>query len=383
MRALRPARSAMTLVELLVVVMIMVILLGIALPLVRPNLEDRKIREASRQLNAFIRVAQSRAAATNAPYGVWIARTDDDRDIAYQVYFAQTPLPYSGETTGATAAIHPSPTTGQPFALTGGVANASGIVEYFNANGNFTRWEAVIALGAPCSAGLDVDPDPATESRLVNVGDVIQLNHSGPEYRIREIAYDGSTYETYLLIESPPSDIHARQRENSPSHLSGKPVPYKIRRQPRRLTAGSLSLPNETAIVLSLSGIEGVEFADYSTNPADSPALTRPPVALMFRPDGSVDRVYHYANTDSTWFGRLPDGPIHFLIGRSILADDQTDLAEQNLNDGSNLWVSVGHRTGAITTAPTAGFLTTVIPSVANVNDARSYARKAESVGGN
>src|SRR5688572_26394311 len=41
-------RRGFTLTELLVVVMIMVILFSIAIPLLKPALEDRKVREASR-----------------------------------------------------------------------------------------------------------------------------------------------------------------------------------------------------------------------------------------------------------------------------------------------------------------------------------------------
>ena len=55
-------RNGMTLTELLVVIMILAFLMGAALPIMRTALEDRAMREASRQLNTFVQLAKSQAA---------------------------------------------------------------------------------------------------------------------------------------------------------------------------------------------------------------------------------------------------------------------------------------------------------------------------------
>ena len=59
-------RHGLTLVELLMVITIMTILMVVAIPMIRPAFQDRNLREAARQVNTFLRVAQARAARTGA-----------------------------------------------------------------------------------------------------------------------------------------------------------------------------------------------------------------------------------------------------------------------------------------------------------------------------
>src|SRR5262245_39122878 len=62
--------SGYTLAELLIVMTIMLMLMAITLPTVRRVMEDGKVREASRQLNAYFAMAKSRALLTGRPCGV-------------------------------------------------------------------------------------------------------------------------------------------------------------------------------------------------------------------------------------------------------------------------------------------------------------------------
>ena len=59
----RRRRRAMTLIELLVVVAALLILTAISTAMMQPVLKSRKIREAARQLNAYIAGSVARAAA--------------------------------------------------------------------------------------------------------------------------------------------------------------------------------------------------------------------------------------------------------------------------------------------------------------------------------
>src|SRR5689334_13735829 len=67
---IRPFRPALTLIELLVTIVIMVTVLAGVLPLVSPNNNSRKIREGSRQLNTLFSQAQAQAARDGRPVGV-------------------------------------------------------------------------------------------------------------------------------------------------------------------------------------------------------------------------------------------------------------------------------------------------------------------------
>ena len=66
-RNLRRNCRGMTLVELMMVISIMTILMAVAIPLIRPAFQDRQLREASRQINAFFAGAKARAAETGRP----------------------------------------------------------------------------------------------------------------------------------------------------------------------------------------------------------------------------------------------------------------------------------------------------------------------------
>ena len=65
----------MTLIELMVVVVILVTLVAGVLPLVSPNNDARKIREASRGLKTFLMAAQAEAARTGRPVGIGFRET--------------------------------------------------------------------------------------------------------------------------------------------------------------------------------------------------------------------------------------------------------------------------------------------------------------------
>ena len=96
-RAVAARRRAMTLVELLVVVAIMLMLAAVAIPAMRPSMEGRKTREAARAINVYLSSARNRAIESGRPVGVQI-----ERDIASNLslagvtlYQVEVPLPYS------------------------------------------------------------------------------------------------------------------------------------------------------------------------------------------------------------------------------------------------------------------------------------------------
>jgi type II secretory pathway pseudopilin PulG len=406
----------MTLTELLIVVMIMVILLGIALPAIKPALEDRKVREASRQFNAFIRAAQSRAVEKNNIAGIEIARTDNaDATISYQVYFTESPPPYVGDISGAglsglsgIAPVAPVITT-TPFYTAPPPAPG---VRYRPEVVAVIPWANQLPTTPPLwlmranllnAFYLNIshsDLPGAVSDPFVKRGDTIRFNYSGPDYVIYDIftddspltsdnpstpmtepAQNGDLYEGpqpvagQIIFGPAPTDLHALSA--APNSPSGPALPlgstYQIFRQPQRSTAGALTLPNETAIDLSLSGgITAPEGAEFGTTTAS--------IKVTFRPDGAVDRVF------AGGIGVVPNGPLHFLIGSAIVDERNTafaTLSEQNLNNPSNLWVSINHRTGTITTTPNQDIsLTTATTVPERILAARTFARAAQSVGG-
>ncbi|MEM1305265.1 MAG: prepilin-type N-terminal cleavage/methylation domain-containing protein, partial [Planctomycetota bacterium] len=92
----------MTLIELLVVMAILSILVSSAIPVLSPAGDERRIREASRGVNAFLAGAQTRAIETGRPFGVMLRKLsqDTDRDadngVCLELRYVEQPSPYAG-----------------------------------------------------------------------------------------------------------------------------------------------------------------------------------------------------------------------------------------------------------------------------------------------
>src|SRR6187200_1228614 len=98
----RTIRRAMTLIELLVVIVILTTIVAAAIPLMSPNNDDRRLREAARSVNTYITGAQTRAIATNRPYGVALKRLSqdtkrtEDRGVCLEMFYVAQQPPYAG-----------------------------------------------------------------------------------------------------------------------------------------------------------------------------------------------------------------------------------------------------------------------------------------------
>lgn len=225
-----PPRHGMTLVELLVVITIMTMLIAVAIPVMRPALKDRKVREASRQLNTYIALAKSKAVETGRPHGIWIVRDPNNRDASYQIFLAETPTPFAGDFLGATATLQG----------TGGYATSAQITD---------------------------------TQGLVKEGDYIRFNYQGPRYYIATVTAGPPKTLTFTAPNGQPLP----KLTSTDTRL-----PFQVFRQPRRLNSQSLQLPTGTVIDLAYSGV-GYSGNEMSGGTSD--------IALTFQPGGSVDQL--------------------------------------------------------------------------------------------
>ncbi len=357
------SRAGMTLTELLVVVAIMVILIGMAVPMMRNGLEERKLREASRQLNGAFALAKAMAAETGRAAGVWID-TQSGTSYAQQVFLTETPAPFGGDIVGATATV----------------TNASPLVA-FDASKTFSL------------------------QLLVSVNDLIKFDYKGPFYRISAIPSNTSvTIDTTGL--TPP--------------VAGTYL-YQIFRQPAKSSSMPLELPAAAVIDLDWSGY-GLPFLffpqwmqSYAYSPGDRCRPTTPNgfyyvavsvssvggtsgstepnwptvtgqtvvdgdvtwrcfgpavITVMFNPNGSVERLWIVG-------GGAPMRPtetLHFLVGKI----EQAGTTSGNLQDNTCLWVSVSPQTGRVTTAENAYDANSATP----VPTARQFAQSGQTMGG-
>lgn len=367
----RPRSVAMTLLELLVVVSIVVVLLAASVPLLKPALENGKIREASRQLNVFMQVARARAIESGRTTAVMIERSEPGSDISYQLYIAQSPLPYTGDVVAAKATS---------FAAS--VASPT------------TIWRVEFRDGISANSSVN----SATLPAIARIGDFIKFDYKGHLYKITSIAALGS-HPMWAEVDVSENVL--------PPNLEG--LNYQIFRQPVKSIASPLQLTGGVAIDLEFSGIGATVTYDASGNELTGREFRKrsagdnSAILIGFGPSGSVD---HVTDSTGTYY---PDGVIHLLLGRqehvgvAVDSTPETPVPLQvtsgissvpqpytkNVPSSSSIWVSIAPRTGAVGTAENAWALANASTPSGQINFAdsfrlaREFAQAGQLAGGN
>jgi len=327
---------------MLVVIMILLILAGVAVPVMRPALEGRRVREAARAVNVYFSSARNRALETGRPSGVMLQRMEVEPGASMILHQVEVPPPYAGDT-----------------------ADARFQVQHYASNTFYAQMQAAATF----------------TPKLVSVGDLIQFNGQGPWYQITGpddntddvIDDDAATATDPLLMQ--PTQVSAGQMTPWPTPTDtpawSQPVPYQILRRPTKSAAAPLQLPMRTVVDLAASGIHPGETTPTAAAPGTS-LLGAGPVSILFSGNGSLDRIDAKQGDGAAHplAGPLVF-PVYLLVGRR---DKVGDAANPNWADFNNIWVALNPQTGMVTTAPVA--------STTSVDDSRELARKAYSVGG-
>jgi prepilin-type N-terminal cleavage/methylation domain-containing protein len=397
-RSDRSFRNGMTLIELMVVVAITVILLGSAIPLLRPALREGAIREASRQMNVYLSGAKARALEIGRPVGVSIQRTQNGSNLAFEVFMVESPPPYTGD-------IAFSGVPGQQPDATIRRRSVSGTVEYVVLF-EFNTSTGVAPFPPPYSASLVADP-----RALINDNErfLIKFNYRGPYYACQR---KGNDFILTLssVTNTPPGNWWRRGTDGEWGQAStnddgigvaddareaGWPgtddvpaqsitnVPYQILLPPRKSAVKPMQLSSGSCIDLEFSGI-GVAGTEFDAN--ISTAIGDNPVVISFMPDGDVGFVA--AGGAATG----PTGSIYLLLNTTdkvgVEASTTPFYYTDSISDTSSIWVSISPRTGRITTAENAWNAT----AAAAINSppgkteymqaAREYAISGQGMGG-
>ena len=342
-----PRRGGLTLIELMVVVVILVTLVAITVPMMMPMLEGREMREASRQIAAMLGTAQARAAELGRPVGVMFARSPTNANATFQLFQAEVPPPYAGDTVtarafSATQASLPTPVP---------------------------SWQAFLTESWAAAA-------------LILPGDLIKFDYRGIKYIIISVVRNGDRTMISFYHQSahsgasvlPPMLVPFVEDPETPGRPVHPGVPFQIFRQPQRTAAAPLELPTPAVVDLQGTGVgaDGIGIPlEVNTSVIPDPTVPHP-VTIMFSPSGRIDRLWVRGASD------VPQGPIHLMVGRV----DQ--IGPANLKDPNSLWVSIGHRTGLITTSANYVQPGPVPPQIGpeDVALARQFAVRAQSMGG-
>lgn len=374
-------RRGLTLVELLIVIAIIMVLLSVAVPLISVGLQGKKVREASRQLNAFVALAKARAAERNRPVGIYFERTPGNLNQVLTVYLAEVQPPYVGDSTDAKCYIRRNPNLPAPDAgswelvfeqststMLRNTRNILGVNEIaqvrFRPSGPMTVFVRKADPGSPNAPDKDYYLVLSFPGGMPPLGSWRDTDggwgrggfNDGMAYSFAQDSIDEMGWPAFPGMGiTPPNDAYdtMTQKGDMPVGLS-----YWMFRRPKKLSAAPLEMPPGTAIDLSLSGISssGVEFDAWrpTINPNPPPFPDGRDIIVLFSPGGGVASLY------SGGVASDPLGTMHFLVGRheqiqpldalTPCAPINPKVSDGNYVDPESLWVSIGPITGHVTT---------------------------------
>ncbi len=361
------ARRSLTLVELLVVMSIMMLLIVVAVPRMRPGLEARRIRESARAVNVYLNAARNRAIQNVRAWGVAIVRDQNSPYSGITLMQVEVPTPYGGETEDSRFVITPANTI------------------------QFWSDPAGVTLEDPVTPGL------------VKVGDSLQLGYQGHIWYITSISQVApNTWSMTFASTTTTADPSA------PSASGGRR--FQVFRQPVTSSAAPLQLPRNVAIDLRYSGTDSAVFAGPGTL-----ANSLPYPRIMFSSTGAVDQIA----SDTIATTRVTQ-PVYLLVGRrdrvnpvptdlvtyqyqtvasgpTITVTESRPVAEDglpNFRDQTNLWVAVNPQTGYIVCSELSPATSVTNYAGAPVRDTtntyllfdpaatRTFAREFQAIGG-
>ncbi len=358
-------RHGLTLVELLVVIIIISTLVATVIPLMVPTVEARRVREAARGVSTFISGARARALELGRPVGVMIERLPAENGAGVTLSYVEVPAAFSGFTSDAAIVIQ---SDGPP-----------------NAYGYYS-----------CKAFL---PPGSIPLNFIRVFDTLRVNHQGFDYQITGPDTNGDSFvdvqpnfPVQLLLRVFVGPQGALPW--SDTQLSG-PMPFEIFRQPQRTAAAPFQLPDGAAIDLSASGVDDDVLHDlYAGGGGPKKANDNSfPITFLFGTTGTLHQLIHNEGLD-IGVGEGPEmhrerltATLHLLIGKRENipppeAAQATGAPETaNWMDPENVWVSVGHISGQVTTSPVAPQVTGAPDMETQLAESRRFAAEMRSMG--
>jgi prepilin-type N-terminal cleavage/methylation domain-containing protein len=362
-----PPRSShtdrgMTLVELLVVVAIFLVLAVTVLPSISATAEARRSREAARMVTGFISKAQSQAIGRQEWAGFQLVAAGASSLAAIDLFLADVPPVYRGDTVPALLSISAS-TTGSTRLATG------------------TNNQLILSgsLGA-----------------RVRQNDLIRFDGRNPWYELAADATTGTSVSfrirgilTGAAKTASNAEGGGQTEHNTPWPSVGLPISFEVLRQP--VASGApLSLADGRVIDLYWSGYGPPLANSYMPLRTGTTGVATAGATSSFLFDGTGRLRQIQVSLGSTLNRLTVTGPVFLLLGRvdragqafNAGAGGPDDTVGANWQYSDSVWIVIDPFTGAVRSAGCK-------PNAAGANDteklldSQQWIRQALLMGGN
>ncbi len=315
-KQIRNSRNGVTMIELLVVATIVLSLMVISVPMIKPMIQSQSTSNAASVVSTYLNRARTRAMRTGRPCGV-VFEAWPGANVSLVMRQVEMPPLYSGLTDYAQV------TSINPVSVDTSVIN--------NAGNTFTMTGADTA---------DITFSEVIPYYIENTK--IRFDEIGPYYNLElggKNLWGGTIYgQSGTLL---PNKSFA----SFEFYLPEKPT----------MTA-PIGLPQGTVIDMEMSGLDSKYgmFCNVDTNTSPYTYSTKPKPTIMFGASGEVISAS----------GEVVGDTIYILIGRwekipdLILPDEVPNYADAN-----NFWVTINPVSGVVST-------TEINPAIDNSKDA-------------
>jgi len=386
----------LTLIELLVVIVILTTLVAGVIPVLSPNNDTRRIREATRMLQTYIVQAQAEAARTGRAHGISFRESSPGSGVALDVYQISVPPTFTGFASASTVRVEQEILTG--------ILN----LQFMLAD----------TLDPLATVPDEYDPD-LIPPKFLRLNDIVSIG--GFHYRLIDTVVDTDGYynataklrveltnnggQTLAFVKSHPLGV--------PTHQLTAPKAYKIMRQPTAaagfaVTPGAtaeapLQLPSSIGIDMQGSIAEGSSdaFRFPTTSSLFDPGATNT-VGIMFSPTGTVSSVFLNGNPLTNvsrlvlLLGRVENGGLPFPSPNPASWEMDEDATSEQIKEKQEIinwlnldtrWLSIATNSGRVVVTENAFVNPKSLgnPSAANADDqieaAHAFAHEMRSTG--
>ena len=371
------APRALTLIELLVVIVILTTLVAGVIPVLSPNNDTRKIREASRGLQTYITMAQAEAARTGREHGIAFQETAAGSGIALEVFRLEVPEEFRGFSTYSAARIIREETAPNIF------------VYYVQFVLSDTATGVLATAFPPTSDYLLRDAIPPL---LIRYGDEVTV--AGTRYRFIDEDFDGNgtddaiPNDLFYTLDSggnhtewtfrcePINEVgqtlafvHTYSPGSNTYSLTA-PKSYEITRQPVNSAEVAYQLPSAIAIDMQGSVVEGSSSGGFPTDgslfvSSFAAAGSSNTVGIMFSPTGTVSNVLLNGNSLTNvsrivlLLGRVENGGLDPTAAPAEWVqktNEEVEMWQARINwlNLDSRWISIAATSGRVVVAENA-----------------------------